>query len=115
MFVQKIKKVYSTGMDIAEKYYSVLSILNDLNLTNREIQLLAYTSVRGTISSKPARDEYCKKYGSSLATVNNMMSSLRKKGLLVKENTKLRVNPVISPNFSQDLGLVITLVNGEDK
>ena len=48
--VQKLAKTYLDKYSVAQKYYSLLSALNDLKLTEREIQLVAYTSIKGTIT-----------------------------------------------------------------
>ncbi len=48
--VQKLKKRHSLPIEIAIKYYSLLSTINDLKLTEREIQLVAFTALKGNIS-----------------------------------------------------------------
>lgn len=99
--VQKIQKKFDKPMDIAVKYYTLLSVLNDLKLTEREIQLLAHTAIKGTISTVPSKEEFIKNYATSKATINNLISSLSKRKLLVKRDKKLRVNPQINLDFTQ--------------
>jgi hypothetical protein len=48
--VQKLKKPVEDQFATAEKYYALLSALNGLKLTQREIQLVAFTAIRGNIS-----------------------------------------------------------------
>lgn len=100
--VQKIKKNYTRAIDIAVKYYSILSLLNNLNLTEREIQLMAHTATRGTISTIASKNEFIKLFpGSSVATINNLISALKKKHFLVKDEKMIRVNPGIAIPFGR--------------
>lgn len=117
-FIQKIVREESEVIDIAIKYYSIMSILHNLNLPVRQIQLLAFTAIRGTITPLPAREEFVKMFSSSLASVENMKGKLYKQGLLVVANDMYRVNPVILPDFSQEVFIFqikinININNGE--
>jgi len=38
---QKLKKVTSDSYELARKYYGLLSVLNGLSLTERELQLVS--------------------------------------------------------------------------
>lgn len=110
--VQKIKKVYERPIDIALKYYSILSLLNNLELTDREIQLLAHTATKGTISTIASKNEFIKLFpGSTIATINNLISVLsrRKEKLLVKDDRMWRVNPAINLNFSKANNFVFNI------
>ena len=109
--VQRLQKSLDDEYVLAEKYYSILSALNNLNLTKREIELVAYTAVRGTISYANTRNEFCKKYETTTATINNIVSKLKKVGIFVKEAGKIRVNPVIVVDFRKDLSLVVKLTH----
>lgn len=108
--LQKIAKSYKDEVDVAIKYYSIISDLNNLELTEREIQLLAFTAIRGTISSTSAKQEFCKRFGSSVATINNMISRLSSMGLMVKVNNKTRVKESIRIDFTKNI--VIQLFMG---
>jgi len=103
MIVQKLKKKVSDEYDRAEKYYSILSCINDLQLTDREIQLVAYTAVKGNITYANVREEFCKKYNTSSATINNIISKLKKLKIFIKEESKVKVNPVIVLDFKKEL------------
>ena len=48
--IQELKKSLEDEYVVAQKYYSILSAINNLNLTKREIELIAFTAVKGTIS-----------------------------------------------------------------
>jgi|TARA_R100000084_G_scaffold35038_1_gene13923 hypothetical protein len=113
--VQKLAKTYLDKYSVAQKYYSLLSALNDLKLTEREIQLVAYTSIKGTITYANARAEFCEKYNTTTATINNIVSKLKKVGIFVKEDGKVKVNPVIVLDFDSDINLFIQLQYEEDR
>ena len=43
--VQRLKKSVKDDIALAEKYYRILSAVNDLKLTNREVQLIAFAAI----------------------------------------------------------------------
>jgi TATA-box binding protein (TBP) (component of TFIID and TFIIIB) len=100
-------------MELAEKYYSILSAINNLHLTEREIQLISFTAIKGNITYANVREEFCKTYNSTSPTINNIISKLKKIGIFIKENGKVKVNPIITIDFKKDLMLDIKLVHGE--
>lgn len=110
--VQKLNKQLSTDIQVAEAYYNVLSALNNLGLTHREIQLVAFAAVRGNISYANIRKEFCELYSSSSASINNIISRLKKIGVFVKDGTKVKVNPQITLNFENNIVLQIALKHG---
>ena len=63
--LQKLKKSVNSEFERAEMYYGVLSLVNNLGLTEREIQLIAFTAIRGNITNANVRNEFCKKHNSS--------------------------------------------------
>ena len=113
MIVQRLKLDVSTDMELAEKYYSILSAINNLHLTEREIQLIAFTAIKGNITFANVREEFCKTYKSTSPTINNIVSKLKKIGIFIKESVKVKVNPIISIDFKKDLTLDIKLVHEE--
>ena len=113
MIVQKLKRDISTDMELAEKYYSILSAINNLHLTEREIQLIAFTAIKGNITYANVREEFCKTYKSTSPTINNIVSKLKKIGVFIKENGKVKVNPIISIDFKKDITLDIKLIHEE--
>jgi hypothetical protein len=110
--VQKLKKPVEDNFTMAEKYYSILSAVNNLHLTTREIQLVAFTAVRGNISYANNRKEFCERYNSTSPTINNIISKLKKISVLVKDGTKVKVNPIIILPFDKDVTLEIKLIHG---
>lgn len=110
--VQKLRKYETDVYASAQRYYAVLSAINDLFLTEREIQLIAFTAVKGNISYKNIREEFCEKYKSSAPTINNMISKLKKMGVLVKDGSKVKVNGMITLAFENDIVLEVKITNG---
>jgi hypothetical protein len=111
--VQKLKKDVSNDIELAMLYYSVLSSINNLNLTEREIQLISFTAIKGNITYANAREEFCKLYNTTSPTINNIISKLKKIGIFIKDNGKVKVNPIIVIDFKKDLILDIKLVHGK--
>lgn len=112
ILVQKLRKKEDDVFSLAERYYTILSAINDLHLTEREIQLIAFTAIKGNISYANIREEFCKKHNTSSATINNIISKLKKVNVLVKDGTKVKVNPVIILDFNKNISLEIKLTHG---
>ena len=110
MKIQKIHKKYSL-FEKAKKYYTILFILNDLPISFKEIDLVAFCAIKGTISTPPVRDEFVKLFHSSKNTVYNMSAKLQKQGIFIKTQNKIKINPVILLDFSEELFLAIKLSN----
>ena len=110
--VQRLKTSVNDSIVMAEKYYRILSAVNDLKLTKREIQLIAFAAIKGNISYANIRKEFCERYDSTSPAINNIISKLKKMGIFVKDGTKVKVNPIILLNFEKDLVLQITLTHG---
>jgi hypothetical protein len=113
IIVQRLKKIVDNDMELAMKYYSILSSINNLNLTEREIQLISFTAIKGNITYANVREEFCKTYNSTSPSINNIISKLKKIGIFVKENGKVKVNPKIIIDFKKDLMLNIKLLHEE--
>lgn len=114
MIVQRMKRSERDVYKRAQKYYMIVSAVNELNLTEREIQLVAFTAVRGNISYSNNRQEFCELYKSSPPTINNIISKLKRIGLFIKEGTKVKVNPVITLDFEKDVTLEIKIVKEKE-
>ena len=113
IIVQKLKKEVYTDIQLAEKYYSILSAINNLSLTEREIQLISFTALKGNITYANVREEFCKTYNSTSPSINNIISKLKRIGIFIKENGKVKVNPIIIIDFTKNITLEIKLVHGE--
>lgn len=106
VIAQKIKKEFGQAMDVAMAYYSVISAVNHLALTERELQLLAFTAIRGGINNPAAREDFCQMYNTSQATINNLISKLKKQKLFIKEQNKTRLHPALALDFSAPVVLL---------
>ena len=116
MLVQKLKKQVKDEFEIAEKYYAILSDINSLGLTPREIQLVAFTAIKGNITNANVREEFCNKYKTTSPTINNIISKLKKLGVFIKTEDRedgypkqVKVNPAIVLDFKKDVLLAISL------
>lgn len=114
MLIQDLHKELGP-LEKAIVYYRVVSAMGKLGLTERDVQLLAYTNKRGTISSITAKQEFVRLFNSSIPTINNMISKLKRKGLLVKHSRKIIVNPKVSLDFTQQLTIILRLNNITDE
>lgn len=114
MIIQRLKKIVDSDMDMSILYYTILSAVNNLHLTEREIQLISFTAIKGNITYANVREEFCNTYNSTSPSINNIISKLKKVGIFIKENGKVKVNPIInSIDFTKDLTLDIKLLHGE--
>lgn len=109
---QKLKNGHVDNFALAEKYYSLLSVLNGMKLTERETQLVAFAAIRGNISYANIREDFCRKFNTSSPTINNMISRMKKLNVFIKEGGKVKVNPRIVLDFDKDVVLQISLVHG---
>lgn len=116
LIVQKIKKQEDSLINQAIKYYSLICLINDIKLHRRDIELLAFTALRGTISSLSAKQEFSRQFGSSVSTVNNMISKLNSMGFLEKAHGKYKINHKIDIDFkNRDVVLEIKLLKKPDE
>lgn len=111
--LQKLKKSVNSEFERAEMYYGVLSLVNNLGLTEREIQLIAFTAIRGNITNVNVINEFCKKHNSSYNTIKNIVWKLKRYGIFTKQNNKIKINPVICLDFNKPLTLQINIIDGE--
>ncbi len=113
MIVQKLKKEGKDVYEVAESYYSLISSLNHLRLTQREVQLVSYAAIRGNISYTQIKEEFCVKHNTSVQTISNIISRLKKLQVFVKEKGKIKVHPAIALKFDDNIVLHIVLKKKE--
>lgn len=114
MIVQKINSKVEDAYERAYKYFSILSTLNNLDLVKRDLQLIAYAISQNKDVSE-VKEEFVEKFGTSMATIGNIISKLYKRNILKKDRRVVSINPALLFNFEEDLALGITLVNNGDK
>jgi len=100
------------SFDLARKYYSILFQVNNIPVTAKELDLIAFSAIHGTISTPPIREEFSKRFGIPKASIYNMSSKLQKLNIFVKaSDNKIRVNPKIQLDFSKKAyKFIITLL-----
>ena len=104
-------KLTGTSLKKAERYYNILSAVNDLKLTQKEIQLIAFMSVKGSISLSGVRSEFCREYSTSEPTIYNIISRMKKIGIFTKEDNRVKLNPRIALDFNKNIKLEVVLTN----
>ena len=114
VIVKTIKKSFDDKIKAGITWFRFISAVNDIQLTKRELELLSFINLRGTISSLQSKEEFCKIFESSIATVSNMTSRLLKKKLLIKEKSKTKINPALKVDFSHDF-VVRFFINVNEK
>jgi len=114
VLVQQINKTPKNNFDLAYKYFSILSALNDLGLVKRDLQLLSYAvSLEKDISD--IKTDFIKEYDTSLATIGNVISKLYKLRVLVKDKRVVKINPAIGLDFNNDFMLVIKFIHNKEE
>lgn len=113
IIVQTLRKELPSDIQKAIKYFQLLSVLNSIKLTNKEIELLGFTCVRGTINQPAGRKEFVEMFDSSLPSLANSKADLIRRGWLVKIEGKCRVNPSLQLDFTKDIVLQIKLSTNE--
>lgn len=105
---QKIRKIYKDKLKTAVVYYNLLSVLNDLLLTPKQIELIAHISLNGGAFD---RDEYVKEFNTTHKRMENISGPLKKKGIL-SGITTLTIHPALNKlDFTQPLTLNISIEN----
>lgn len=109
MIAVKISKSFDTKIDIAIKYYMILSVLNNLKLSELDIQLMSFIAVRDNISVGGGKEEFCRIFDSTRASIYAGVYRLTKRGFLIKEGKKAKLNPAFVMDFSDDLIMQIRM------
>ena len=107
---QAIVKRVDSPFLLAKRYLALIFLLNDIHVTKRELDILAFTAIRGSISTVAAKRDCLEKFQISNSSLNNTVSTLQQKKLLVKDG-KTKLNPALSIDFSGDLQLRIDILH----
>jgi hypothetical protein len=102
VIVKTIRKSFTDKIKAGVTWFKFIAAINDIKLAKRELELLAFINFRGTISSSSAKEEFIKMFDSSLGTVSNMTARLLKLKILIKENSKTKINPALRVDFDKD-------------
>ena len=97
MFPFKRKK--TSKRDIAISYFQLLSAWNNFKLSEGEIKLLAHIALNKGIVSGFCKISYVENHNSSIAAIDNTISKLKKKKLLVKKDNTVLLDSRITLDF----------------
>lgn len=107
--VQKLNKREDSELKLAIRYFTIIAAITNIHLTSRKIELLAFTAIKGTISSGGARQEFIETFNSSKASLENMKRFLVRKGLIVKQDGKYKIVPSLAFDFKNKIVLQVSL------
>ena len=94
------KRQKNEKKDIAIIYFQLLSAFNNLKLSEGEINLLAHIALNRGIVSGPCKIGYVEKYNSSIAAVDNTISKLKKKKILIRRDNTVMLHPKVTLDFN---------------
>lgn len=87
---QKIKKPIPLPFDRARLYFELISVMNDLRLTDRESEFMAWLYL-----SPDDKDDYVDKCRSSYGQYYQLSRILKKKGVIVETKEGIAVHPAL--------------------
>lgn len=81
----RIEKNFESETDLLKSWYNILSISNNLELTKFEISLLVEIKLKGEGKLSPKLRTIIKEsLSTSIPSINNAISHLKKKGIITK-------------------------------
>ena len=107
--VQKLNKKEDSEIKLAIRYFTIIAAIAGIHITTKQIELLAFTAIRGTISAGGAIKDFIEGFDSSKGSLENMKHSLIKKGLIIKHDGKYQIAPPFGIDFKNNLVLQVKL------
>ena len=107
--VQKLNKKEDSEIKLAIRYFTIIAAVGNVHLTKREIQLLAFTAVKGTISSGGSKKDFVEYFKSTEGSLENLKHFLFKKGWLIEHNGKHTVATSLALDFRKNIVLQVNL------
>jgi hypothetical protein len=104
-----VQKIVKDSPDVAKLYFGIIANINDLPLTDRDISLLSFVAMYGNISEKTNREAFCLLYKTTTDSINNIVSKLKKMGMLVKKDDVIKLPPIFGFDFKKNIQLQIEL------
>ena len=93
-------------------FQEFIRALNNQKYSNWQALLIGEEEKQeGNITYANVREEFCKKYKTSSPTINNIISKLKKMNIFIKQDGKVKINPIIVLDFNKELSLQISLTN----
>ena len=111
--LQKIVSSSQDRFDLAKKYYGLLFVANNIDVTKREIELATFIGINGNIFSIEKKQEFCSLVNTTMPTVANTISKLYKLNIIVKGEGVIDIQPSIKLDFDNDIRLEISLEHGK--
>ena len=99
IFVRDLSKPIKTKRDIAQRYFAIIADFTKNPLTEREIELLADITIKDGLD----KNNFAVEFGTSLDTINNLISKLYKKRYLVKKDNIISINKRIFLDIKKDI------------
>ena len=88
---------------VASLFLSMVSVFNGIKLGPRELEFLTFLVLREDgIMTGTAKSVYVERFKVSIGVVDNIIGTLKKKGVLVKQNDVTRIHPKIAIKFTGD-------------
>ena len=91
-----LKKNFKSKFELIKNYVTILVVSNNIELTNFEIETLSYFIEVGSINAE-VKNYIKSKTNTSIATINNQLTTFRKLGLVSKSNI---LHKELSYNFT---------------
>ncbi len=110
----RIENNFESEIQLLKSWYGIISISNNLNLTKFEIALLVEIKTKGKgVLSPKLKQEIIKTLETSVASVNNSISRLKKIRLITKEDTLIQE---LNHNFTNPTLILIKygITTGEE-
>lgn len=107
--VQKLNKREDSELKLAIRYFTIVAAISGVHLTQKQLELLAFTVIKGTISSGGARKEFISSFNSSRNSLENIKHSLVKKGFIIKSEGKYKIVPSLALDFKNNIVLQVNL------
>lgn len=112
MTTQRIDTNVNGAYELAYKYFHIISLVNDLELVRRDVQLLAYAIEQNKPINEIKKD-FVEKFNSSMPTVGNIISKLYNKEMLVKDKRVITIHPDLLLDFEKSLAIGIMFKHGD--
>ena len=106
---QNLTKNYNTDFEVAEKYFGIISIATGLNLTKRQVGVLSYLAVNKGLDVQDKK-YVAHKLNTTIPTISNTLSSLKRKRLIGKDGRIYKVNKLFDKDYTE-IKLLVSLRN----
>lgn len=94
---------------LLDKWFSIIACLNDINLTNRELELIGWIALNGFPKTREQKELYFQQYKRSEPTLYNLVRDIKKKGFLIKKDDNILLHPALKLNTEEPLNLNIII------